>query len=298
MPTRWETYPIEVTGGLVNNLAVVQQGLNLPGSARRLINFEPSIQGGYRRVGGYEKWDPAQVTGATNIIYGVTFLDGTVIACADDGGVYTSVGLGWTSIASGRTHNDKYRFQRINLNGTRKIIGVDGSNYPFSWDGTTFTVINGTTDINATKHVVEFKDHVFYAAGSLVTFSVPFDETSFSVADGSGSFRMPDDVTGMIVFRDRLFIFTEDEIKVLDGSSVSDFALTSVSKTVGCVKDDTIQQVAGDVAFLSADGVRLLGATDRIGDFSNQVASRQIQSNMTDFEDTYNSFSSVVFRRS
>jgi len=185
MPTRWETFPVEITGGLVSNLPEVQQGLNMPGSARLLLNFEPSIEGGYVRIEGYTKWDDAQVTGSAANIQGVGLLDGEVIACADDGGVYTSTGSGWTSQASGRTHSNKYRFTRINLDGTRKIIGVDGSNYPFSWDGTNFTVINGSADINGTSHVIEFKDHVFYAAGDLVTFSIPFDETDFTVADGA-----------------------------------------------------------------------------------------------------------------
>ena len=53
----WKTYPIEFKGGLVSNLSLLQQGINAPGSARILKNFEPSIQGGYRRVLGYAKYD-------------------------------------------------------------------------------------------------------------------------------------------------------------------------------------------------------------------------------------------------
>jgi len=53
----WKTYPIEFRGGLVSNLSLLQQGINAPGSARILKNFEPSIQGGYRRVLGYAKYD-------------------------------------------------------------------------------------------------------------------------------------------------------------------------------------------------------------------------------------------------
>jgi len=29
MPTRWQTFPIEVAGGLISNLPDVQQGLNM-----------------------------------------------------------------------------------------------------------------------------------------------------------------------------------------------------------------------------------------------------------------------------
>lgn len=294
MPYRWETFSVTPQGGLVENVASLRQGIELPGSAARLINFEPSIDGGYRRINGYSKWDSAEVTG-TGQVWGVTFFDGSVIAVRN-GNIYESNGSGWSSIVTGRTHTTKHRFHLINLNGTRKIIGVDGNNYPYSWDGTTFVNINGTADINGASHVVEFKDHVFYASGDLVTFSEPFNETAFTVSGGAGNFTVKDNITGMIVFRERLFIFTETSIDVLDGNSQSDWVLTSVAEDFGCVAPDTIQEVAGDVAFLSNDGIRLLGATDRVGDFSNQVSSRPVQQNFLNFLNTYNQFSSTVIR--
>lgn len=297
MPTRWETFPVEATGGLVQNLPPIQQGMSAPGSAARLVNFEVSINGGYRRINGFTKFDsdPVPAVTSSNKILGVG-LFGQQCVAAREGKIFQSEGSGWTEIATGRTQTTKHRFTIINLDGTRKIIGVDGSNYPYSWDGSSFVNINGTTDILGTSHAVEFKDHVFYAAGDLVTFSVPFDETDFTVADGAGSFRMPRAITGMIVFRQRLFIFTQNEIKVLDGDSVVDFRLTSVSKEVGCIAEDTIQEVSGDVAFLAADGIRLLGATNRDGDFSNSITSKTIQSNFNRFREDYTSFSTVLVR--
>jgi hypothetical protein len=61
MPTTWETFPIEVKGGLVTNISPLQQGITAPGTARRLTNFEPSIEGGYKRILGYTKYDTAFV---------------------------------------------------------------------------------------------------------------------------------------------------------------------------------------------------------------------------------------------
>lgn len=297
MAIRWNTFPIELKGGRNEILPSIQQGIKAPGSAIFLTNFEPSLRGGYRRINGYTKFDSSVVPSADSStqLLGVGYLDGTVIV-PREGKIYESTGSGWTEIATGRTQTTKHRYTIINLNGTRKIIGVDGSNYPYSYDGTTFANINGTADINACTHAVEFKDHVFYSAGDLVTFSVPFDETDFTAGDGAGSFRMPNEVTGMIVFRERLFIFTESEIKVLDGDSVTDFRLTSVSESVGCIHRDTIQEVAGDVMFLAADGLRLLGATDRIQDFANESASKNIQPLITAFEDSYAQFHSTVVR--
>ena len=296
MPTRWETFPIQVTGGLRTDDPEIQLGINMPGAAIRLVNFEPSVRGGYRRINGYSKFDSDTVTAGADHVLGVAYFYGTVVACTDNGVIATSTGTGWTAQATGRTHTNKYRFTKFNLSGTKKLCGVDGSNYPFVWDGSSITVINGTTDVQGASHVVEFKDHVFYAKGSLVTFTVPFDETDFTVADGSGSFQVQEDVTGMFVFRQRLFIFTQNTIKVLDGSSSSDFQLTSVAESIGCIASDTIVEVAGDVAFMAADGIRLLGATDRDGDFSNLVASNQIQKVFEDFEQRYTTFQAIPIR--
>lgn len=54
---RWQTYQFEFRGGLITNLSPLQHGIQAPGSARILRNFEPSIEGGYRRILGYIKYD-------------------------------------------------------------------------------------------------------------------------------------------------------------------------------------------------------------------------------------------------
>jgi len=297
MTTRWETYPIEIAGGLIKNLSDINHGLKVPGSAINLINFEPSTQGGLRRINGYEKFDTNVVPSADTAtpLLGVGFFDGDVLV-PREGKVYSSSGSGWTEIATGRTQTTKTRFTIFNFDGTRKIVAVDGVNYPWTWDKSSFVNLTGSSDIQGASHVIEFKDHLFFSKGSLITFTVPFDETSYSVADGAGNFRVESDVTGMIVFRERLFIFSSDKIHVLDGDSVTDFSLTSVSEKIGCVRTDTIQQVSGDVAFLAADGVRLLGATDRLGDFSNLIASSQIQADVVDFLNSFENYSSMVVR--
>jgi hypothetical protein len=61
MSDQWQTYPFEFRGGLVSNLSPLQQGLQAPGSARILRNYEPSVEGGYRRIEGYEKYSTSTV---------------------------------------------------------------------------------------------------------------------------------------------------------------------------------------------------------------------------------------------
>ena len=291
------TFPIEVTGGLVTNDSPLQQGASAPGSARKLINFEPSIEGGYRRINGFTKWDTNIVPTVSSSaqVLGVGFLDGAVIT-AREGKIFTSTGSGWTERATGRTQTTKHRYNVFNFSGTRKIMGIDTSNYPYTWDGSSFVNLSAFTDVEGASNAVDFKDHMFYSKADLVTYSKPFDETDFTVADGSGSFRMPGTVTGFKVFRERLFIFTEEKIMVLDGTSDANWALTSVSDEIGCIAQDTIQEVGGDVAFLAADGIRMLGATAEIGSFNHGVASKNVQKELVEALALYSQFDSTVVR--
>lgn len=451
MPTQWQTFPVEMQGGLITNISPLQQGIKAPGSARSLINFEPSIEGGYRRIEGYNKYDDDFVppygeplvqgsgqTGTTLVIANIfaepqdgdTFTiagvtgtyeifsvvystanktatitltaaldsspaDKAVVTFSNrtsdeiDGLVYfkqnaiayrnadlwESDGTGWTrintpsygtvlvdggsqtgttldvdgltatpqigdtftvvgiekvytitntvTVASGsasitinpalasspadnaavtflstdRGAGNKHRFVRYNFFGTPRIIGVDGTNNPFKYDGTTFTVLDDApTDVTAADHVADFKNHIFFAKGNLLSFTAPYTDDDFSAANGAGVITLPHSITGLIVFREQLIIFSTSKIHRLVGNTISDFQLQPISLDIGCVREDTIQEVGGDIAFLGPDGVRLLSATDRIGDFGLAVASRPIQSETNRLVSANTSFASCVIR--
>ena len=68
MPTKWETFPIKLTGGLVTNLGRLEHGLQSPGSATILTNFEPSVNTGYSRILGYNKFSQSVVPGTGDIV--------------------------------------------------------------------------------------------------------------------------------------------------------------------------------------------------------------------------------------
>lgn len=293
----WQTFPIQVEGGLITNVAPIQLGLKFPGAATRLVNFESSVKGGYRRINGFTKWSPNLVPAINeeSIILGVSFYNGAAIAVRE-GAIYSSTGGPWVTIASGRTHGPKHRYTKFNFTGVTKLLGTDSLNYPYIWDGTSFTNLTGSLDILGASHAIEFKDHLFFAKGSLITFSEPFQENQFNPANGAGSFRVDGPVTGFAVFRERLFIFTATKISVLSGSSVADFILSSVAEDIGCLFPDTIQEVGGDIMFLAADGLRLLGSTDKNDDFANNVASKPIQSDVTRLLKEYTGFTSVTVR--
>ena len=202
-----------------------------------------------------------------------------------------------TFLSTSRENAGKTRFSRYNYTGSEKIAIVDGINVPALYNGSLFTALNDApTDVNAAEFVVSFKNQLFFGKNNLLTFTAPFTDTDFTAATGSGTISVGANITGLVVFRQQLIVFTESSIFQVVGNTISDFQLQPITIDIGCVDKDTIQEVGGDIMFLGPDGLRLLSATDRIGDFGLGVVSKAIQEQVTDFLTANTSFTSVVIR--
>ena len=311
MADGWQTYPIEFRGGLITNLSPIQQGLNIPGSARQLRNFEPSVEGGYSRILGFEKFDTNALTG-TGIIRGVFYFNGKVLAVRNnsnlgggEGELYESVGgdVGWTRVSTDSirftTGTGKIRFAKFNFDGTERVVMVDGTSSPIFYDGTTITQPTLTSAQEGASHVAIFKDHIFLGKDTSIISSGPLQYASaaaWSVANGAIEIQFNDTITGMEVFRDQLYIFCRTQINRVAGNTVGDFQRVPVTADIGCVEEDTIQEIGGDVIFMGPDGLRLLSGTDKIGDIGLGAVTKTIQSETTSFRNRNTSFSSVVLR--
>jgi len=452
MADLWQTYAFEFKGGLLSSLSPLQQGINAPGSARLLKNFEPSTDGGYRRIEGFSKYDSAFVpayglpkvhgsgqtgtalvlgniftapvagdtltiagvtgtytiasagvsydstnkrvtltlttsmasspadkaavtfTSHTGVVNGVATWESTVIAYRNND-VYKSTGSGWTKInipsygtvlvnGAGQTGSSlavdgltdvpqvgdtfsiagvekiytvtatptvtsggatlainpalasspadnaavtwlsvnytggiKLRTAKYRTNSVDKIVGVNGTNYPFIWDDTTFTSLDTNTDLLGADFVVFHKNQLFFVNEDKLIFSAPYTDTDFTAANGAGVISVGAIITGIIVFREALIIFTDKSISQLAGNTVSDFNLQPITRNVGCVASDTIQEIGGDIMFLGPEGLRLLSATDRTGDFNLGVVSKPIQAEATELISSSSSFASVVIKQ-
>lgn len=82
MADRINGFRVTSIGGLNTNKDVLSQGENEPGSAYSLINYEPSTNGGYRRISGYAN-NYGTVTG-TGSVLGVMVaenLNNNIFAC-------------------------------------------------------------------------------------------------------------------------------------------------------------------------------------------------------------------------
>ena len=362
------TYAFEFKGGLVSNLSPLQHGTQQPGTARLLKNFEPSIEGGYKRILGYDKFDSNTVpafgnpkvhggsqSGTTLIVAGLYIVpqDGDTFTISGVTGTYTiasggvswatatkratltlttslasspadqadvtfttnrgditglaawrgsaivsrnnhlykSTGSNWTRInvtqygtplvngagqsggtlnidgltsipqagdtftiagvnlvytvsttptvtsgaasisispdlnsspandaaitflTSNKTSTNKQRFTKYRIGTTQKIAGVDGTNYPFIYDNTSYVpLVSAPSDVEGASHVAFFKNHLFFAKGDVLSFTAPYTDNDFSAANGAGNISVGTEITGLIAFREQLIIFSENKI--------------------------------------------------------------------------------------
>ena len=301
MADQSQTVPSAFTceGGLVLNKSTFMMQ---PGEALELENFEPDITGGYRRINGYSKYVSAvvpQTASSTEKVLMVATFGSKVLAARGES-IYSADpgGASWTSIDSGRTSAGKYRFERYNFDGTDKIIFVDGANAPTIFNSSLTATDVTASEVAGAKHIAAFRDHMFYSGMSStpqeLVFSKPFDEDNFSSGSGSGSIAVDDNIVGIKVFRDNLFIFCENRIFKLAGSSVSDFTISDVTRNIGCINGQTIQEFSGDLIFLAPDGLRTVAGTARIGDVELGTISTPIQTVFNDNIVNSDAFRSVV----
>ena len=283
-------YPFVCEGGLVKNKSTF---IMKPGEAIELLNFEPDIEGGYRRRNGFNKYVsvvvPQTSSSAEEVLMVTTFNSKVVAARGEKIFTADADGSSWTERDTGRTSAGTYTFERFNFDGNDKIIVADGNNAPTVFN-TSFTATDVSsagsgevsTVVTGAKFVVSFKEHMFYAGMSNtkqeLVFSVPFDEDNFATASGAGSIRVDDEITGLKVFREDLFIFCQNRIFKLSGTSNSNFAITAVTRDIGCINGQTIQEFAGDLIFLGPDGLRTIAGTARIGDVELGTISSNVQS--------------------
>lgn len=282
------TVKIPCRGGLDTNLDIVQQGDNKPGSAIRLINYETSLAGGYRRLSGYQYLD-ADYPGpaGTGSILGVCVFNSLGIIAArkpSSGSNYIykyTAGSGWSAI---NTHTPTFtdvtrvRFIKYNWVGDR-VATLDGVNPLQIWDGTTWTNVTTTDAPTAPKYGTEHKNRLFVSSGnSILKFSAALNATEWRSAHGGGEINVGFPIVSLKAFRDALFIFGRNSIKKLEGSSSTDFVVSPVTVNLGCIAPDSVIEIAGDLYFLGPDGIRPIAATDRVGDVELESVSKPIQS--------------------
>ena len=107
-----------------------------------------------------------------------------------------------------------------------------------------------------------------------VAYSTRLTPESFT-GSSAGTVDVGDQIVGIKSFRNKLIVFCKNSIyqlSGLDGTPV----LSSVTKNIGCISGRTIQEIGGDLIFLSPDGLRTIAGTARIDDIELGSISRKI----------------------
>lgn len=313
MADNLDIFKVYCEGGLNTNKDLLSQGELEPGTATRLINYEPALTGGYRKISGYKNNYPSLP--GTDGVLGVCVFDGVndgILACRkpSSGNNYLhywdTATSAWVAVTTSgsptMTGVSKVRFVKYNWAG-RKVVLVDGVNPAAVYDGTTYSQITHTNAPNNPKYATEFNAHIFLAGDTSdpynVYFSAPYDEDNFDAADGSGVINVGFDVIQLKVFRKELYIFGINNIKKLSGTNITNFVLEEVTTNLGCIASDSIMEIGGDLLFMGPDGLRPISATDRIGDVELETVSKSIQSiiNDTALSEDLDGLCSVVIRQ-
>ena len=321
-------------GGLNTNISEIEM-LRQPGIAITLRNFEVDPDGGYRRINGFTAFGGASAArpNSANTVLGIkTYADG-VIVCSGTDIFFSNDGATWLQINRDAVHSggDDYTTftGRSVLSRTGQgqcsisiyegsaspygeVLICDGANKPyyFYMTGTgalntrTFYAHEVTVNNNDAPTVGTIHSNHSIVAGTaedpnLVYYSHLHEIDNF-VGVGSGSVRLADKVTGLKSFRGDCIVFCRNSIYRLVNIEANDSttAIVPITKNVGCLDGQSIQEIGGDLVFLSPDGIRTLAGTARIGDVELTSVSRNIQSIISNITNDINNLTitSVVLR--
>ena len=291
---------VSLGGGLILNKDVFSMS---PGEALQLQNFEPDIEGGYKKILGTTKFNSnicPQVSASTErVVFTAIFND--VVLAGRGGSIHrASAGSGsWTStITSLGTPTQNYEHRLFNFDGTDKIIIATGTSSPQILNASFSTSVVSASGTANFKFVEIFKNHIFFAGGPTnvqqISFMGPTETNSFTNGTGGGTIKVDTEIVGLRTFRNSLIVFGKDKIFKITGTSSANFAVTPVTRNIGCVDGRSIQELGGDVIFLAPDGLRTIAGTERIDDTELGTVSKQVQKRINEI--TTHNINSLVIR--
>jgi len=316
MPDKITTQRIVCEGGLYSNENHILLSERLSGSATRLLNYEVSLAGGYRRINGYTKFDAdyaeVGVGSAEGPVLGLAIFqtsagDVEYLAARKDtsGTTYKwykfQAGVGWNAQTLPITLNttDTYRTVtrirsvQFNFGVGNTIAFVDGVNNAITYDGTTWGHIDptdtgadlahagGAQALTKPSVITVYENHLFmaneYTAAAVIAHSAPNTYYDWTSASGGGQLVAREEVVQIKPQRSTNYVFGSNFIQKIEVDSTGTFTIKDVTDNIGCIAPDTVIEIGGDIMFLSPDGFRPVAGTSRIGDVEIETISKPIQ---------------------
>lgn len=323
-------------GGLNTNISEFEL-LKQPGTATELKNFEVDPDGGYRRINGFTPYGGGSTTkpNETNSVLGIKVYADGVIVCSGTDIYFSNNGETWLQINresvagsgddyaafTGRPALERTGQGRCSISifeGSKSIYGevviCDGANKPYYFYMTGAGALNTRTffadviTVSGTDApaVGTIHNNFLVVSGvaakpNTVTNSHILEVDNFT-GDGANEVVLSDKVVGLKSFRGDCIIFCRNSIhRFVNMEDKTNAAIVPIAKNVGCLDGNSIQEIGGDLVFLSPDGIRTLAGTARIGDVELTSVSRNIQQVLTDITrniDDYTISSAVVRSKS
>ena len=247
-----ESYKLVCSGGLNSNENHLDLSDNKSGAATRLVNFEPSLYGGYRRLEGYNHFGDIDATvggsATEGKVLGLAIYDNShignpyVIAARKVAGsntykFYKFIALsGWQEITSaparsmtiGSRYVDKLRHVQFDWGSGSTICFVDGVNPAVIFDGANWYELlqantGGTSSpggdqlVDAPSIVGEYQKHLWVGGDKVsratLRHSAANDPYTWTNGAGGGLVNPAFNVVQIKPFRDNLFVFGSNGIK-------------------------------------------------------------------------------------
>ncbi len=288
-----QTFRTAMEGGLDVSSSILTMADAKPGGAISLLNYEASLEGGYRKINGFSH--NFGIVPGVGPVLGLIVRDGVgsgIFGCRKPiaGNNYLHewdfVTNNWIAITTAGSPTmvgvDRVRILPYNVLTTTKFILTDGINKAATYNGTTYAQITDSNAPTKPKLAAWFTNHMVLSGDSTapntIYISAPDAETNYDPADGAAAMTLPFKVTALKSFRDSLFIFGTNAISKLTGYSIDTFKIEEVTNNLGCLAEDSIVEIGGDIIFLGPDGIRPVSGTEKIGDVELETISRPIQS--------------------
>lgn len=238
------------------------------------LSFKPTVGDTFYINGVTDVYSVFATTDLTGTQATLTLAQSLTSSPSDNASItwyHSGIAKTTASFVSRRQHT------RFTKDGIENIVFTTGE-YPILIEPLKgYRFLSENSEVEGATSVAYHKDHLFFGVDNKVIFTAPFDVYSYDAGEGAGVLTFDGPITGLRSFRDQLIVFTTTKIYRVVGSTVTDFAVSPVTERIGCTNPQSIQEVGGDLAFQTNDGIRLLGATERLGDLNIGAITANIQ---------------------
>lgn len=273
-----------------------------------------SVDRGYGRVAGYERYDghasPTAVYNAalsenadamrdaarakikaipgSGPVRGIASLNNQRFAWRDNSSgnaciLWRATIYGWVQVDGvGNTFPPGGRYFTTNHNfygasDRKRMYGVNGVGQGFEFDGESVTFISTGMPVDAPNRLAVYKQQLFFSfPGGSVQHSEAGEPTSWDAKLGAGEIGVGSDVTDFVTSANALHIGTVDSINTLVGNDETDFQLQPLTVEEGTGIIPFTAQTMSEPIYLDSGGLRGISATQTSANFRRGSLINQI----------------------